>query len=261
MNILLKNKSALIGGSSKGLGNAVARQLAMSGAKVTLMASNEKRLIKTVNELKEKTGVDHKYLVVDFNNFQEYKKIIKDYLCKNSIDILINNTQGPKVGDVMSVSIEDYQKSFDLLFKNVVFTTMLALENMKKNKWGRIINMASVSVKEPLSYLAMSNTIRAAVTTWAKTLSNDLGPYNITVNNILTGYFNTERINEINSEKAKKLNIKIEKVYDAMKDLVPLKRLGDPKEFAYLLTFLASENSAYINGANIPIDGGLIKSL
>ena len=174
---------------------------------------------------------------------------------------MINNTQGPKVGDVMSVSIEDYQKSFDLLFKNIVFTTMLALENMKKNKWGRIINMASVSVKEPLSYLAMSNSIRAAVTTWAKTLSNDLGPYNITVNNILTGYFNTERINEINSEKAKKLNIKIEKVYDAMKDLVPLKRLGDPKEFAYLLTFLASENSAYINGANIPIDGGLIKSL
>tara|TARA_B100000767_G_C19745885_1_gene528486 strand:- start:411 stop:1196 length:786 start_codon:yes stop_codon:yes gene_type:complete len=261
MKISLKSKRALVGGSSKGLGNAVAKQLAHSGATVTLLSSNEERLINTVNRLKEETGLNHDYLVVDYNNFEEYQKKIKEYLLVNPIDILINNTQGPKGGDVMNVSIEDYQKSFDLLFKSVVFTTMIALKNMKKNKWGRIINMASVSVKEPLSYLALSNSIRSAVTTWGKTLSNDIGAYNITVNNILTGYFNTERINELNSDKAKKLNIDIEKVYDTMKDLVPLKRIGEPKEIAYLLTFLASENSAYINGANIPIDGGLIKSL
>ncbi len=138
---------------------------------------------------------------------------------------------------------------------------MLALNYMKKNKWGRVINMASVSVKEPLSYLILSNSIRAAVTTWAKTLSNDLGPYNITVNNILTGYFDTQRIKELNSEKAKKFNVSIEDVYETMKNIVPLKRIGNPKEFAYLVTFLASENASYINGANIPIDGGLIKSL
>ncbi len=261
MKISLKSKRALVGGSSKGLGNAVAKQLAHSGATVTLLSSNEERLINTVNRLKQETGLNHDYLVVDYNNFEEYQKKIKEYLLVNPIDILINNTQGPKGGDVMNVSIEDYQKSFDLLFKSVVFTTMIALKNMKKNKWGRIINMASVSVKEPLSYLALSNSIRSAVTTWGKTLSNDIGAYNITVNNILTGYFNTERINELNSDKAKKLNIDIEKVYDTMKDLVPLKRIGEPKEIAYLLTFLASENSAYINGANIPIDGGLIKSL
>tara|TARA_B100001173_G_scaffold193522_1_gene166896 strand:- start:566 stop:1351 length:786 start_codon:yes stop_codon:yes gene_type:complete len=261
MNISLKSKKALVGGSSKGLGNAVAYQLASSGASVTLVSSNEKRLIKTVDDLRDKTGLSHDYLVVDYNNFEEYKKIIKEYLDTNPIDILINNTQGPKGGDVMNVSIEDYQKSFDLLFKSVVFTTMIALENMKKKKWGRIINMASISVKEPLSYLALSNSIRSAVTTWGKTLSNDLGSYNITVNNILTGYFNTERINELNSDKAKKLNIDVEEVYNAMKELIPLKRIGDPKEFSYLVTFLASNNAAYINGANIPIDGGLIKSL
>ena len=261
MNISLKSKKALVGGSSKGLGNAVAYQLASSGASVTLVSSNEKRLIKTVDDLKDKTGLSHDYLVVDYNNFEEYKKIIKEYLDTNPIDILINNTQGPKGGDVMNVSIEDYQKSFDLLFKSVVFATMIALENMKKKKWGRIINMASISVKEPLSYLALSNSIRSAVTTWGKTLSNDLGSYNITVNNILTGYFNTERINELNSDKAKKLNIDVEEVYNAMKELIPLKRIGDPKEFSYLVTFLASDNAAYINGANIPIDGGLIKSL
>ena len=261
MNISLKSKKALVGGSSKGLGNAVAYQLAMSGASVTLVSSNKDRLIKTVDDLRNKTGINHNYLVVDYNNFEDYKKIIKKYLDTNPIDILINNTQGPKGGDVMNVSIEDYQKSFDLLFKSVVFTTMLAIENMKKNKWGRIINMASMSVKEPLSYLALSNSIRSAVTTWGKTLSNDLGVYNITVNNILTGYFDTERINQLNLDKAKKLNIDVEEVYNTMKELVPLKRIGDPKEFSYLVTFLASDNAAYINGANIPIDGGLIKSL
>tara|TARA_B100001173_G_scaffold150419_1_gene130415 strand:- start:565 stop:1350 length:786 start_codon:yes stop_codon:yes gene_type:complete len=261
MNISLKSKKALVGGSSKGLGNAVAYQLAMSGASVTFVSSNKDRLIKTVDDLRNKTGINHDYLVVDYNNFEDYKKIIKKYLDTNPIDILINNTQGPKGGDVMNVSIEDYQKSFDLLFKSVVFTTMLAIENMKKNKWGRIINMASMSVKEPLSYLALSNSIRSAVTTWGKTLSNDLGVYNITVNNILTGYFDTERINQLNLDKAKKLNIDVEEVYNTMKELVPLKRIGDPKEFSYLVTFLASDNAAYINGANIPIDGGLIKSL
>ena len=261
MNISLKSKKALVGGSSKGLGNAVAYQLAMSGASVTLVSSNKDRLIKTVDDLRNKTGINHDYLVVDYNNFEDYKKIIKKYLDTNPIDILINNTQGPKGGDVMNVSIEDYQNSFDLLFKSVVFTTILALENMKKNKWGRIINMASMSVKEPLSYLALSNSIRSAVTTWGKTLSNDLGVYNITVNNILTGYFDTERINQLNLDKAKKLNIDVEEVYNTMKELVPLKRIGDPKEFSYLVTFLASDNAAYINGANIPIDGGLIKSL
>jgi len=261
MNISLKSKKALVGGSSKGLGNAVAYQLATSGASVTLVSSNKDRLIKTVNDLRNKTGINHDYLVVDYNNFEDYKKIIKKYLDTNPIDILINNTQGPKGGDVMNVSVEDYQKSFDLLFKSVVFTTMLALKSMKKNKWGRVINMASISVKEPLSYLALSNSIRSAVTTWGKTLSNDLGAYNITVNNILTGYFNTERISQLNTEKAKKLNISVDQVYNTMKELVPLKRIGDPKEFSYLVTFLASEKAAYINGTNIPIDGGIIKSL
>ncbi|MGY8945549.1 MAG: SDR family oxidoreductase [Flavobacteriales bacterium] len=260
MNISLKSKRALVGGSSKGLGYAVAKQLAKSGARVTLVARDEKRLLEIVKELNFETGLKHNYLVVDYNDFDNYQIKIKKYLSTNKIDILVNNTQGPKPGDVSSVSIEDYQKSFDLLFKSVVYTTMLVLENMKKNSWGRIINMTSVSVKEPLSYLALSNTIRSAVSSWGKSLSNDVGIYNITVNNILTGFFNTERINEINSLKAKELSIKIEEIFDAMKNLVPLKRIGEPNELGYLVTFLASNNAAYINGSNIPIDGGVLKS-
>ena len=261
MNISLKSRHALVGGSSKGLGNAVAKQLALSGAKVTLVARSNDLLENTISELNKLTDSNHEYIICDYNDHEEYAKIIGDYLENNTIDILVNNTQGPKAGDVNSLSIKDYQNAFDLLFKNIVFTTMLALEKMKKNKWGRIINMTSVSVKEPLSYLALSNSIRSSVISWAKTLSNDLGCNNITINNILTGYFNTERLKELNSEKAKKFNVEIDKLYETMKQQVPIKRIGDPKEFGFLVAFLASEQASYINGANIPIDGGLLKSI
>ena len=132
---------------------------------------------------------------------------------------------------------------------------------MKKNNWGRILNMVSISVKEPLSYLALSNSIRGSVVTWAKTLANDVADCNITVNNILTGYFQTERIEELNLEKAKKLDVPINQIYESMKNQVPMKRIGQPEEFAYLASFLCSDKANYITGINIPIDGGLIKSL
>ena len=261
MKINLNGKKALVGGSSRGLGFAVAKQLALSGASVTLMSRNEKKLKEIVANLENETKVKHNYLIVDFNNFDSYKKIISTFLSNNPIDILVNNTQGPKPGDVESLSIEDYQNAFDLLFKSVVHTTSIALPFMKKNSWGRVLNMVSISVKEPLSYLALSNTIRGSVVTWAKTLANDVACDNITVNNILTGYFKTERIEELNFEKAKKLNISIDQVFDTMKNQVPMKRIGNPEEFGYLASFLCSDNASYITGINIPIDGGLIKSL
>ena len=261
MKINLNGKKALVGGSSRGLGFAVAKQLALSGASVTLMSRNEKKLKEIVANLENETKVKHNYLIVDFNNFDSYKKIISTFLSNNPIDILVNNTQGPKPGDVESLSIDDYQNAFDLLFKSVVHTTSVALPYMKKNSWGRVLNMVSISIKEPLSYLALSNTIRGSVVTWAKTLANDVACDNITVNNILTGYFKTERIEELNFEKAKKLNISIDQVFDTMKNQVPMKRIGNPEEFGYLASFLCSDKASYITGINIPIDGGLIKSL
>lgn len=261
MKIDLKGKRALVGGSSKGLGLAVAKQLAGSGAQVTLMARDESKLKIIVNELNNSTSLTHNYLIVDFNDFKSFKNIINDFFSKNEIDILVNNTQGPPAGDVLNVDINDYQNAFDLLFKNTVYTTMLAIKNMHKNKWGRIINIASISVKEPLSYLALSNTLRSSVIAWAKTLASDVAKDHITVNNILTGYFDTERIQQLNSEKSKKLNISKDKVLEAMKAQVPMKRIGNPEEFGYLASFLSSDKSSYITGANIPIDGGLLKSI
>ena len=261
MKISLQNKKALIGGSSKGLGFAVAKQLALSGAHVTIVSSNEALLKEKVMSLNSQTKVNHQYLVCDYNDHNSYSKKITEYFRDNKVDILINNTQGPIAGDVNSVTIDDYQNAFDLLFKNIVLTTNLALKNMRNIQWGRIINMTSVSVKEPLKYLALSNTIRSAVTTWGKTLSNEVAESNITVNNILTGYFNTERLEQLNSEKAKKMGIEIDEVIANMKSQVPLKRIGEPDEFGYLATFLCSDYASYINGVNITIDGGLIKSL
>ena len=261
MKINLKNKKALIGGSSKGLGYAVAKQLAICGAKVTLVSRNEPLLKKNIIELKELTGNNHNYILVDYNNSKEYKNIINKYFKENTVDILINNTQGPPAGDVMSVGELDYEQSFNLIFQNTVNTSMAAIKGMQQNNWGRIINMTSVSVKEPLSYLALSNTIRSAVTSWGKTLSIESGKNNITVNNVLTGFFNTERLNQLNKEKAEKFQVDTSEVFKKMTDMVPLKRIGEPEEFGYLIAFLSSEYSSYINGANIPIDGGLLKSM
>ena len=260
MKIELSGKKALIGGSSKGIGLGIAKQLAESGASVCLMARNETKLKEIVSKLPSSENQNHDYLVVDFSNFDGFKIIIEEYVDKNRIDILINNTQGPPAGNSLSKDIESYQEAFDLLFKSVVYTTSLIVPKMLKNKWGRIINVTSVSVKEPLNYLVLSNSIRSAVVAWAKSLSFDVGKDGVTVNSILTGYFDTERIKDLNKEKSKSLNISEDEVLEKMKSLVPINRLGKTEEYGYLVSFLSSDKAAYINGASIPIDGGLLKS-
>jgi len=261
MRIDLDGKKALVGGSTGGIGKAIAIELSKCGADVTLMARDKEKLKKTLNELSKNENSNHNYIEVDFNNFNDLKIATADFFKKNTIDILINNTQGPPAGGSLEKNITDYQNSFDLLFKNHVWITSLALKGMTLKKWGRIINVASISVKEPLNYLVLSNSMRAALVTWAKSLSIDVAKNNITVNNILTGYFDTDRIQKLNSEKAKKMKIKPSEVRKAMENMVPMNRIGDPVEYAYLVCFLASNFSSYITGANIPIDGGLIKSL
>ena len=258
MKIDLSGKKVLIGGSSKGIGLGIAKQLAESGASVCLMARNKSKLEEIVNQLPN--SENHSFLIVDFSNFEEYKIKIEAYLENNQVDILVNNTQGPPAGNSLSKDIDSYQEAFDLLFKSVVHTTSLVIPQMQKNKWGRIINVASVSVKEPLNYLVLSNSIRSAVVAWAKSLSVDVGKYGVTVNSILTGYFDTERIKELNKEKSKSLNISEVEVLEKMKSLVPVNRLGKTEEYGYLVSFLSSDKASYINGASIPIDGGLLKS-
>ena len=261
MEIDLTGKFALVGGSTDGIGKAIATRLAASGASVCIMARNKSKLEKVVNELDTSRNQKHKFLEVDFSNYNLFSKSIKYFFETNHIDVLVNNTQGPEGGSALEKSIDDYQSAFDLLFKCAVKTSLLALTNMRDKKWGRIINVASISVKEPLNYLVLSNSLRSALVTWSKTLSVDIAKFNITINNVLTGYFNTERLKQLNSKKAEKLGINISTIEDKIKDTIPMKRFGDPEEYANLVCFLASEKSDYITGINIPIDGGFLKSL
>lgn len=261
MEIDLTGKFALVGGSTDGIGKAIATRLAASGASVCIMARNKSKLEKVVNELDRSRNQKHKFLEVDFSNYNLFSKSIKYFFETNHIDILVNNTQGPEGGSALEKSIDDYQSAFDLLFKCAVKTSLLALTNMRDKKWGRIINVASISVKEPLNYLVLSNSLRSALVTWSKTLSVDIAKFNITINNVLTGYFNTERLKQLNSKKAEKLGINISTIEDKIKDTIPMKRFGNPEEYANLVCFLASEKSDYITGINIPIDGGFLKSL
>ncbi len=261
MEIDLTGKFALVGGSTDGIGKAIAIRLAASGASVCIMARNKSKLEKVVNELDRSRNQKHKFLEVDFSNYNLFSKSIKYFFETNHIDILVNNTQGPEGGSAIEKSIDDYQSAFDLLFKCAVKTSLLALTNMRDKKWGRIINVASISVKEPLNYLVLSNSLRSALVTWSKTLSVDIAKFNITINNVLTGYFNTERLKQLNSKKAQKLGINISKIENKIKDTIPMKRFGNPEEYANLVCFLASEKSDYITGINIPIDGGFMKSL
>lgn len=261
MEISLVGKKALVSGASRGLGKAIAMQLAECGAEVTLMARNKEKLQAVLAELSVTNGQHHNYLVVDFADFEQFKIIITAWFQHYQVDILINNTNGPAAGGVLDKTVSDYQQAFDLLFKTVCFVTMEALKGMQVSNYGRIINLSSVSVTEPMQNLVLSNSIRSAVISWAKTLSRELAPQGITVNNILTGFFDTERLDEINRLQAEKKGIPLDIYKETLKKDIPMGRFGKPDEFGHLVAFLASGYASYITGTNIPIDGGLLKSV
>lgn len=260
MKIDLSGRRALVGGASGGLGKAIAVQLAASGASVTLLARNEEKLNTALSGLHTDAGQQHQILVADFSS-PHFRKTIEDWFAKNSVDILVNNTSGPPAGGVLQKRPDDYQQAFDLLFQTVCSTTLAALPHMQQQGWGRIINVVSLTVKEPVAHLALSNTIRASIIAWAKTLSNEVAAQGITVNSVLTGYFDTERLRSLNEGQAKATGKTVEEITAGISERIPAKRLGRPEEYGHLVSFLASEYAGYINGVSIPIDGGLIRSI
>lgn len=258
MNIELKNKNALVGAATQGIGLGIATELAKCGANVILMARNEEKLKNSVAQLPViNADQKHHYLIADFSDFDGFKIIISDYFKENEIDILVNNTNGPDPGMAIDKGVDDFQKAFDLLFKTVCETTSLALPHMIEQKNGRIINVSSLSVKEPINNLVLSNSIRSAVAAWSKSLSNEVAQYDITINNVLTGYFDTERIQNLIEVESENSNRSIEEIRKARENKIPMKRLGKPEEYGHLVSFLASDYAAYITGTSIPLDGGL----
>ena len=260
MNIDLTGKKALVGGASGGLGKAIATQLAASGAQVTLMARNREKLEAARNELSVVQGQQHEVLVADFAA-TSFRSTVQGWLAKNNVDILVNNTNGPAAGGVLQKSPDDYQQAFDLLFQTVCSTTLAALPHMQQQGWGRIINVVSLTVREPVAHLALSNTVRASIIAWGKTLSNEVAAQGITVNNILTGYFDTERLRSLMEGQAAAARKPVAEIKASMIERIPAKRLGRPEEYGQLATFLASDQAAYVNGVSIPIDGGLIRGI
>jgi 3-oxoacyl-[acyl-carrier protein] reductase len=253
----------MVCGSTQGIGKASAMVLAKQGASITLVARNEDALKQVLKELSASANQKHDYIVVDFNKPEELKKSVESYLLstKHSLTdtdfhILLNNTGGPPGGEIMNAKAEDFTVTFQRhLICNHTLVQLLA-PGMKKNKSGRIINIISTSVKEPIKGLGVSNTIRAAVANWAKTMSIELGPFGITVNNVLPGSTETARIYDIINRTAEKTGKSPEAVKADMLSKVPAGRFAAPEEIAYAVAFLSSDEAAYVNGINLTVDGG-----
>ena len=260
MELNLKNKSALVCGSTQGIGRAAAMALASEGTRITLVARNEERLKKVLSELPK--SAKHDYIVADFSNPQQLKSKVLEYLASNSgFHILINNTGGPRSGAIIEANLEEFESAFTQHLKCNHVLAQLLVPFMKSEQYGRIINVISTSVKEPIEGLGVSNTIRNAVGNWSKTLSFELGAFGITVNNVLPGFTETERLNEIINIKANKAGVSFEEMEEVMKTYTPAKRFAKPEETANTVVFLASEAASYVNGVNIPVDVGRTKSL
>lgn len=262
MNLNLTNKNALVCGSTQGIGNAAATELAAMGANVTLIARNAEKLAIVRKTLAVNRGQQHDFLCADFSNPEQLETVLEDYLKGGkTIHILVNNTGGPAGGAIEKAGIAEFRSAFEMhLICNHILTTAV-IEGMKSAEYGRIINVISTSVKQPLNGLGVSNTIRGAVANWAKTMANELGQYGITVNNVLPGATNTVRLQSIIENKAKKLGKSIAEVTNDMQSIVPAARFAEATEVANAIAFLASPAAAYINGVNLPVDGGRTKCL
>ena len=258
MNLNIQNKNALVCGSTQGIGKATAIALANEGVNITLIARNEEKLKTVLAELPN-NNQKHNYLVADFSKPEELKKILET--TDSKFHILVNNTGGPKGGELVSATSTELVNAFQM---HVVCNQILAqavIPFMKSEKYGRIINVISTSVKEPIPGLGVSNTIRNAVGNWAKTLASELGAFHITVNNVLPGFTDTARLDQIIKIKSEKANTTEAQMAQILKSYVPAARFAKPEETAAAVTFLASEQASYINGVNLPVDGGRTKSL
>lgn len=262
MNIDLTGKTALVGGSTQGIGRATAVELALLGANVTLIARNEDKLKETVAQLPRKKNQKHRYIVADFTNPKQLKQRVEKYLQKNpDVHILINNTGGPAGGNIIDEPTEKFEQVFSQHLVCNQLLAQLCVPSMKVAGFGRIVNIISISVKQPIVGLGVSNTIRWAVASWAKTLSAELGKFGITVNNVLPGYTLTGRLQQVNELKANALNVAIEEVEKQILKDIPTGKFATPEEVAAAAAFLCTPVAASINGTNLPVDGGMAKSL
>lgn len=261
LSLDLTGKNALIAGSTQGIGLASAQALASLGANCTLIARNETSLQQAIQSLTTDRGQQHQYLVADYNHPEQVRIVVSDFVVQNKIHILINNSGGPAAGPASTASTDAFLQAFNqhLICNHIV--TGLVLPSMKEAHYGRVINIISTSVKIPLKGLGVSNTIRGAVASWAKTMANEVAAFGITVNNVLPGATSTGRLSAIIENKSAKTGIEKDEVTKEMLAEIPAGRFGLPEEIASVIAFLASPAAAYVNGTSIPVDGGRTGSI
>ena len=262
MDLGLKGKVALVAAASRGLGRAVAEELAAEGASLVLCARNEGPLAEACRHVERAWGVPVLGVAGDLSSKEDVARIAGAALERfGRVDILVTNAGGPRPGRFETLSARDWEEATRLTLSSVLELVRAVLPGMRERRWGRILNVTSIAVKQPVENLMLSNSLRAAVTGFARTLANEVAAEGVTVNNLLPGYTRTERVEELARAAAARDGITEEEARARWEAEVPMRRLGEPREFAALAAFLASERAGYITGASITVDGGWVRSL
>ncbi|MBO9201226.1 MULTISPECIES: SDR family oxidoreductase [Niastella] len=256
MHLSLEGKNAVICGSTQGIGLAIAEELALLGASCILMARNEEALQAAVKNLDIALRQQHSYLVADFSKPDQVKQVIQQYVQQHPVHILVNNTGGPPPGSVLDATEEAFMLAFN---QHLIVNQLLAqavIPSMKQANYGRIINIISTSIRIPITNLAVSGTVRGAVAMWSKILANEVGQFNITVNNLLPGLTKTQRLDSLIKNNAQKRGVSTDVIEREMEQEIPMKRFGEASELGAVAAFLASPAASYVNGVSIAVDGG-----
>lgn len=262
MDLGLKGRVAIVAAASKGLGRAVAEELAREGCEVAICARTAEELERAANEIGSVHGRKVFSRAMDVTSAESVRKFVEAVDKKfGRVDICVTNAGGPPAKKFLDISLEEWRAAVELTLMSSVYFAREVLPRMRRNRWGRLLAITSVSVKQPIDGLLLSNSLRAAVTGLAKTLANEFGADGITVNNVCPGYTLTERLDELAEKQARGSGVPREKIFEMWSSQVPIGRLARPEEFAALVAFLASERASSINGTTIAVDGGWVKGL
>ena len=262
MDLGLRDRVALVAAASRGLGRAVAEELATEGAAVVICARNPEALERTRAEIAQRSGAEVHAVVADVSTEEGTDTVVAETLARfGRVDVLVTNAGGPPAGPFEAHGWDAWERAVQLTLRSAVELTRLVLPGMKERRWGRIVNVTSITVKQPVDGLLLSNSVRAAVTGFARTLATEVAPFGVTVNNILPGYTRTERVKQLNRATAEREGVPIDEVQQRIEAQIPMRRLGEPSEFAALAAFLASERASYITGQSMAVDGGWIRAL
>lgn len=258
----MRDRVAIVAAASRGLGRATAHELAAEGARVVICARGAEALIAARDEIATTTGADVHAVIADLSTMEGIELVARESFARfGQVDIVVNNAGGPPSGPFETHDWNAWRRAVDLTLRSAVELTRWVLPGMRERKWGRVLNVTSIAVKQPVDGLMLSSSIRAAVTGWARTLATEVAGDGVTVNCILPGYTRTERVGQLNADRASREGVDIHEIERRIEAQIPMRRLGEPREFGALAAFLVSDRASYITAQSVPVDGGWIRAL